>query len=58
VNGGDFVSPKIVPEGHKQINIILPEETIKRLDEICKAEKRKRPGQLQYMIENWEGKSR
>jgi len=44
---------KKIPEGYKQITLILPEEVIERLDEICKIENRKRPGQIQRMIEEF-----
>jgi hypothetical protein len=51
------MSPRIVPEGHKQITPILPDKTIEKLDQICKQEKRKRPGQIQHMIDKYmEGK--
>jgi len=51
------MSPKKIPKGYKQITLILPERTINELDKICLQESRKRPGQIQYMIEKYsEGK--
>lgn len=46
------MSPKSMPEGYKQITLILPEHIIKSLDDICKNQNRKRPGQIQHWIEN------
>jgi hypothetical protein len=41
------------PDGYKQVNVILPIETIKKLDLICKNENRKRNGQVKYWIEKY-----
>jgi hypothetical protein len=49
------MSPKIIPQGHKQITLILPDSIIEKLDKICEKENRKRPGQVQHWIEK-EGK--
>lgn len=43
-----------VPDGYKQINVILPEEIVEKLDLICKKESRKRNGQIKYWVEKYE----
>ena len=46
------MAPKKIPKGYKQITLILPNYTVEKLDKICQEENRKRPGQVQYWIDN------
>jgi predicted DNA-binding protein len=41
------------PYGYKQVNIVLPNKTIEKLDLICKQENRKRNAQIKDWIEKY-----
>jgi hypothetical protein len=47
------MSPKKIPKGCTQISLVIPNYILNKFDKMCDAEKRKRPGQFEIMVERY-----